>query len=78
VRDFQLIVADKRQSSPGLLIAIACDETRARQIAERVLAESPHYLGVEVREYGRPLFSIAKPTKAPLGVRSVFGLKLTA
>jgi hypothetical protein len=60
VRDFQLIVADERQSAPGLLIVVAGDEARARQIAERVLAESPHYRGVEVLEYGLRLFSIAK------------------
>jgi hypothetical protein len=64
VRDFQLIVADKRQSVPGLRIALAQDEVRARAIAERVLAESRHYRAVEVLEYGRPLFSILRQPRA--------------
>jgi hypothetical protein len=60
MRDFQLIVADDRRIVPGLLIVCARDETRAREIAERVLEESRHHQGIEVLEHGRPLFSVAR------------------
>jgi hypothetical protein len=58
LRDFQLIVVDERRSVPGLLMVLARDEARAREFAHRVLAESRHHLGVEVLEYGLPLFNI--------------------
>ncbi len=58
MRDFQLIVTDDRYHVPSLLIVCTQDEARARTIAERVLAESPHHVSVEVLEYGRALFQL--------------------
>jgi hypothetical protein len=60
VRAYQLLVADERQRVPDLLIVFACDEARAREIAQRVLAESRHFRTVEVLEHGLPIFSIDK------------------
>jgi hypothetical protein len=60
VRDFQLIVADDRKRVADLLLVCVRDETRAREIAERILDESHHHVGVEVLEFGCQLFAVTR------------------
>jgi hypothetical protein len=67
VRDFQLIVADDRKRVADLLLVCVRDETRAREIAERILGESHHHVGVEVLEFGRRLFAVSRTrSRSPL------------
>ena len=58
MRTFEIYVTDDRYSVPTLLLATVNEEARAREIAERLLDESVHHLGVEVCEGGRLLFSL--------------------
>ncbi|HUZ13857.1 MAG TPA: hypothetical protein VMU93_13540 [Caulobacteraceae bacterium] len=58
MRDFQLIVTDDRSKVRHLLVVCTRDEDRAREMAERILGESGHHVGVEVLEYGQPLFRV--------------------
>ncbi|HKR87383.1 MAG TPA: hypothetical protein VJS38_04360 [Phenylobacterium sp.] len=46
---FELYVDDDRYVVPTLRFFIAINEMQARQMAARLLTESPHHLGVEVR-----------------------------
>jgi len=58
MRTFHFYVDDRRCGSPRELRVQARDEPRARQLAERMLAESEHHLGVEVCERGSRLFGL--------------------
>jgi hypothetical protein len=59
LREFQFFVTDARYAVPSLHIVRAANEAKAREIAERLLAESPHHLGVEVLDDdGARLFAI--------------------
>ena len=58
MRSFEIYVFDDRYSVPTLHFVSAKDEARARDIAERILSESGHHLGVEVSEGGRALFLV--------------------
>jgi hypothetical protein len=59
LREFQFFVSDARYAVPSLYIVRAASEARARALAERMLADSPHHLGVEVvDDDGVRLFAI--------------------
>jgi hypothetical protein len=58
MRTFHFYIDDRRSGSPRELQVQARDEQRARQLAERMLAESEHHLGVEVCEQGVRRFGL--------------------
>jgi hypothetical protein len=58
VRSFEVYVHDDRYSVLTLHMISVKDESRAREIAEGLMAESAHHLGVEVAEDGRRLFGV--------------------
>jgi hypothetical protein len=59
MRSFHILVSDDRYSVPNLRLIQAWDETAAREIADRVLAESGHHTGVEVWENDQQLFALS-------------------
>lgn len=59
MRSFHILVADDRYSVPNLRLVQALDEAAARDIADRVLAESGHHRGVEVWEDDTQVFAMA-------------------
>ena len=64
MRNFEIYVFDNRYSVPTLNIATLVDEARAREVAERILQESDHHLGVEVSEEGRAFVHAGLPLVA--------------
>ena len=70
VRSFQFFIDDARSGAPRRFAVQARDEHRAREIAERILAESDHHLGVEVCENGTRVFGLGT-----LSVRTCCGLE---
>jgi len=58
VASFQVYVHDDRCPAPRLRLTLVTDEVRLMGIAERVLAESEHYIGVEVFDQDGPRFSL--------------------
>jgi hypothetical protein len=54
--DFVFLVRDDRYTVPNLRMLQAASQARARQLAERILEESAHHLGVEVWEADHRLF----------------------
>jgi hypothetical protein len=58
VKTFEVYVHDDRYSVLTLHIISVRDEARVKEIAERLMAESEHHLGVEVSEDGRRLFGL--------------------
>jgi hypothetical protein len=59
VRTFHFFIDDARcGDDPQQFTVSARDESRARQLAERMMAESLHHLGVEVWEDGKRLFGL--------------------
>jgi hypothetical protein len=58
LREFQVFVTDARYAIPTFHIVHAASEARARAVAEQILAESPHHLGIEVFDDGARLFSL--------------------
>lgn len=58
MRDFVFLIGDDRREQPSLMLVSAVSEARARQIAERILAESSHRLSVEVWEDEARLFVV--------------------
>jgi hypothetical protein len=48
IRDFTVLIDDDRYSVPNLRFVLARSEVRASQIADCILAESPHHHGVQV------------------------------
>jgi hypothetical protein len=55
---FQVYVHDDRCPAPRLRLNLVTDEVRLMGIAERVLAESDHYTGVEVFDQEGRRFSL--------------------
>jgi len=60
MRTFSLHIHSSKSVTPSLAIETASDETAARVVAARALAESPTRLLVEVREEDRLLFTLAR------------------
>jgi hypothetical protein len=63
-----LVIHDSRYSAPVWRQVAIAEEGQVRVIAQRVLAESSHHLGVEVFQGGARLFgigSVAKPGRMP-------------
>ena len=58
MRNFHFHLEDERFEAPQELVVEASGEARARQIAERMLAQSIHHKGVDVWEDGRRLFGL--------------------
>ena len=58
MRDFKFFVSDRRHAVPTLSFVVARDEERARELALKALAESPHHLSVEVHEGDALLFIV--------------------
>ena len=63
MRDFKLLVEDRRYSVPSLFLVQARDPIRAEAIAHRLLEQSAEYLAVEVWAEGQLLF-IVRPARA--------------
>jgi hypothetical protein len=64
VRDFQFFITDDRYSLPTLRIVQAVSAVRASEMAERMFAEGPHHLGVEVYEDSLRVFATGE-TRQP-------------
>ena len=60
MRDFTMYIEDDRYNVATLRLVTARDPARARALALKCLAESPHHLMVEVCEEGRLLFKVAR------------------
>jgi hypothetical protein len=63
--DFEIFIDDDRYSVPSLYLISVVDHERARLHAERLLYESAHHRGVEVRHggvrvYGAGSFAAAR------------------
>ena len=58
--DFQFYVTDDRYGVRSLMLVQTRDETAARALAERMLADD-HHQGVEVWRDERLLFSVGDP-----------------
>ena len=60
MRKFQFVVSTLC-ASIGVRLVEVRTEARARELAERVLRESPQHLGVDVWEGDNHLFSVGQP-----------------
>ena len=58
MRTFAFFIDDRRCAEPRTITVETRDEGRARELAERMLAQSEHHLGVEVCDDGRRVFGI--------------------
>jgi len=58
MRTFQIYIDDSRYTVPTLHVATLMSEDRALEVAEHLLGESEHHLGVEVAEDGERLFGL--------------------
>jgi hypothetical protein len=58
MRRFHFYIDDDRHSVPTELTVEVATEARARELAERILAQSPHHLGVEVCENGERILGL--------------------
>jgi hypothetical protein len=58
MRTFHFYVDDARCGTPREFVVEAGGEDRARTLAERMLADSEHHLGVEVCEDGQRLLGV--------------------
>ena len=58
MRAFDFIVADDRRPAPDTWRVEVSTPRRAREVAERILGESPHRRRVEVWENGRQVFAL--------------------
>ena len=58
MRTFHFYVEDARCGAPKVFVVEAAGEARARVLAEQMLAQSEHHLGVEVCEDGRRHFGV--------------------
>ena len=68
--DFELFIDDDRYSVPSLYLISVVDMDRALQHAERLLDESHHHRGVEVRHdgvrvYGAGSFACSRAHESP-------------
>lgn len=55
---FEFYIEDSGYSALEFRVVIVRDEVRAREIAARILEESPQYTGIEVRLSSRRLFAL--------------------
>jgi hypothetical protein len=55
---YELYVDDARYAVPTLHFITAMTEAHAREVAERILRESNHHLGAEVRLEGQRLLGL--------------------
>jgi len=55
---YEFYIEDCGQAALEFRVVIVRDEARARQLAEEILAESPQYVGLEVRLASRKLFAL--------------------
>ena len=55
---FEIYVDDDRYAVPTLHLVTAATETHAREVAERLLRESAHHLGAELRLQGERLIGL--------------------
>jgi hypothetical protein len=55
---YEFYIEDSGYSALEFRVVIVRDEARAREIAARILEESPHYIGVEVRLSSRRIFAL--------------------
>src|SRR3954467_14528708 len=70
---YELYLDDDRYAVPTLHLLAAADEAGALRLAQRLLADSPHHLGVEICLEGERLAglgSFAVRRAAPESVRS--------
>jgi len=68
---YHFFIDDDRYEAPVELEVRVGSEPRARQLAERSLAQSPHHLGVEVCEDGARLFGLGSfATRTWCGARA--------
>jgi len=58
MRTFHFYVDDARSDDPRELVVQTRDHLRAREMAEKMQAESEHHRGVEVCEKGSRLFGL--------------------
>ena len=65
MRTFQIYIDDDRYTVPTLQIATLAGEAGALEIAERLLGDSDHHLGVEICEDGKPLFGLGSFARRP-------------
>lgn len=70
MRRFHFYIDDDRHAVPTEMTVEVATEARARELAERILAESSHHLGVEVCEDGERVLGLGS-----LGHRTICGLK---
>ncbi len=70
MRDFTLYIEDDRYKVATLRLVTARDLDRARALALKCIAESPHHLAVEVCEEGRLLFKVTRD-EAPDALKPV-------
>ncbi len=59
MRAFDFIVADDRTPAPATWRVEVSSPCRAREVAERILGETPHRLHIEVWENGSQVFALA-------------------
>ena len=55
---FEIYVDDDRYEVPSLYLVNARDEGGARSLAQRLLDESAHHQGVELRRDGERIFAL--------------------
>jgi len=60
MHDFTFYIEDDRYKVASLRLVAARDTARARALALKCLAESPHHLTVEVCEEGRLLLKVSR------------------
>ena len=65
---FEVFIDDSRYSVPTLYL-IAADEAGAIEAAQRMLTDSPHHLGAELRLDGRRLIGFGSMAVADDGVQ---------
>jgi hypothetical protein len=70
---FEIYVEDDRYAIPTLHLVVAADDRRAREIATKVLHESAHHTGVEVRLGARRIMALG--TSALPVSRRIAGLR---
>jgi hypothetical protein len=63
---FELYVDDDRYEVPTLRFSVASDEAEACALAVRLLEESPHHRGVEVRRGDRRVCAVGAFADPPL------------
>lgn len=64
MQTFELSLIDRRYDTPVLVVISVSDTNRAREWADRLLAESPDCREVEVSQLGKRLFSLERTAGA--------------